>query len=213
MKPAFLHWFARRAHGFVVVGLVLLALIMALVTPLALLGCSAPPSRPHSMTQPRLEAQTTFVAGALQVRVTLEPFSLAAPARGDESADGRGGGGGGRPPPPGAGGPAEMDESGATARFSAGAIPRIQLRVAVTNTSRETLGFAITDVVSALGNFAVRPERLSLAPGQSAQIDPFCSAFPEALTALTVEVRLRHAGQTETHTLQLAPATGAAAPR
>jgi hypothetical protein len=97
-----------------------------------------------------------------------------------------------------------MDESG-TKRPAIGALPSLELRATFTNNTEGPLEIAVTDFVSPLGNFAVRPERLTLAPHQSAEINPMPAAYSDVITEITVEVRVRHAGKTESHSVRLRP--------
>lgn len=203
-----------------------LALILALS---GLAGCRSPggPGRPDKNTvavQPALAAETSFFEDALTARVTLQPFALAMGAPGGGGGGGRRGGrpmggpgggmggggmGGGMGGPPPDGG---MDgDEPATVRGPMSAPPRIVIHVAFTNHGKETIDFAPTDVVSDLGNFAVRPERLALAPGQTAEIDPMTSNFPMVIKELTVELRVRRSGKSETRSVRLLPAASAPA--
>jgi hypothetical protein len=96
------------------------------------------------------------------------------------------------------------DESGVTRR-AMGALPTVELRAKFTNNTTSPIEFAVTDFVSPLGNFAVRPERLTLEPQQSGEIDPMPAAYSDSITELTVDVRVRHAGKTESRSLRLRP--------
>ena len=84
-----------------------------------------------------------------------------------------------------------------------GALPSLELGATFTNNTTDPLEIAVTDFVSPLGNFAVRPERLILAPHQSGAIDPMPAAYSDVITELTVEVSVRHAGKTETRSVRL----------
>ncbi len=92
-----------------------------------------------------------------------------------------------------------------------GAPPRIELRGKFTNHTSAPIVIAVTDVTSALGNFAIRPEKLTLAAGESADIDPLPALYPDPIDELTVDVRIRYAGKAESHSLRLKPAPTPAA--
>lgn len=152
------------------------------------------------------------------MRAELTAFRL---PREDSEGGGRMRGEGGPPrrrmgPPPGEfgggfGGGFGDDEEGARPAMRPGGralMPRMVLRVTVTNRSEQPMDIAVTDVVSALGNFAVRPERLSLAPGEEATLDPFLSPFPDNFAELVVELRLRRGTERETQTVRLGPVDG-----
>jgi hypothetical protein len=194
--------------------LIALALLLALS---ATSGCSAPgrPDRKAVAIQPTLVAETTFFADALAARVRLQPFAL--PMGGPGSPGGGKGTGGGRraggppgggmggmggPPPDGDG----MEEGARPMRPMMSAPPRLSLHVAFTNRSQETLEFSPRDVICDLGNFGVRPERLALAPGQTAEIDPMSSNFPMVIKELSVELRVKRGTESETRTVRLQPA-------
>jgi hypothetical protein len=204
-----------------------LILLVSSVCLLAFTGCLGPggpdgPKRPGGASlQPRLAAQAIFLDGTLVANLTLEPVIVGGGKAGNGKSGGSSrhpspGGMGGGPPgggmgggpggPPGAGsGPS--DDEGPGMRLPQISAARIALHVTLTNTGKETLNFAVTDVISELGNFAIRPERMSLAPGQAGAIDPLGSVFPATLNELIVEVRVRRAGQTETQTVRLVPAS------
>lgn len=64
----------------------------------------------------------------------------------------------------------------AKARRAAGSpMPPVTLRVLIENKGTEPIEVAVTEVNSDLGNFAVRPAKLTLAPGQSGVLDPMVS--------------------------------------
>jgi hypothetical protein len=102
-------------------------------------------------------------------------------------------------PPPGGG---EMGEGGVSVAARA---PRLALRVSFTNHGQQPCEFSVTDVISELGNFAVRPEKLILQPGETGELDPMNSSYPEVVEELTVEIRLRQNSKTETHSIRIVP--------
>jgi len=188
------------------------ALPALLIGVLALSACSSPESRrfggrdrPH---QPLLVGEAKFLGDALSARVTLGDLNLH-PGGGPENGGGHDGGGrrrGGRryygggdmAPPPGG----ELGEGGPSTAAHA---PRLTLRVSFTNSGQNPCEFSVTDVISELGNFAVRPEKLSLQPGESGELEPMNSSYPEVVEELTVEIRLRQKGKTESHSIRIVP--------
>jgi hypothetical protein len=95
-----------------------------------------------------------------------------------------------------------------------GAPPRMTLHISLINRGTDPMDVYVTDVVSALGNFAVRPEHLLLAPGQQGELEPFNASFAENIEGLPVEVRVRRGTERESQILHLAEekATTSAAP-
>ncbi len=200
---------------------------LAISASVALLfGCAGPGgarSRSAAPAQPKLAAQTTFLDGTLLAQFSFEALSFHGGPGGGGKSGGPGGGHRSRRNKegdgPGVGGPPEggpdgdSGDDGSAMRHPNIAIARALLHVTLTNNSKETLNFAVTDVISQLGNFAIRPERFSLAPGQSGEIDPLASTFQDPLTELTVETHVRHAGKKETQTVRLLPVAAAASER
>lgn len=81
--------------------------------------------------------------------------------------------------------------------------PALTLRLRLENHSPATLTVRIPEVNSDLGNFAVRPEQLSLAPGQALETDPMISQLGVVADTIPVKVALQLAGQTEHQILTL----------
>lgn len=183
-----------------------------------LFGCAGPAesgvhSRNATLAQPKLAAETTFLDGTLLAQFSFEALSFHGGPGGGGKSDGSGGShrsrrNRGSDSPSGGGAPEDSGDDGSAMRRPNIAVARALLHVTLTNNSKETLNFAVTDVISQLGNFAIRPERFSLAPGQSGEIDPLASTFQDPLAELTVETHVRHAGKKETQTVQLLPIVG-----
>lgn len=125
---------------------------------------------------------------------------------------GRGPSGGGGPGGPGGHREAFADES-RPAQHRMNAAPQQTLRITFTNTGPEPVEFTITELRSAIGNFAPRPDRLLLASGASGTIDPVSGDAGGALEWLDVTLSLRHAGATETRVLHLTRVTASETPR
>jgi hypothetical protein len=172
------------------------------------------------VVQPILKDSATFFDGAVSADISLQPIVFHLP-RGEEGADGTSGGhrsrgyghrGGGER---GYGGSRNFDNDGeggsAPMHRPLGAPPRIELRGKFTNHTSAAIVIAVTDVTSALGNFAIRPEKLTLAAGESAEIDPLPALYPDPIDELTVDVRIRYAGKAESHSLRLKPTPKSAA--
>ncbi|HVU23933.1 MAG TPA: hypothetical protein VHE13_07390 [Opitutus sp.] len=74
----------------------------------------------------------------------------------------------------------------------------VTLRLKLQNVSKEAFDVQIRDVKSDLGDFAVRPERMLLAPDQTGELDPMVSELGVTSDEIPVTVTLHAAGQTET---------------
>jgi hypothetical protein len=81
--------------------------------------------------------------------------------------------------------------------------PRLALTFTIANKSAQTIALAIADVNSLLGNFAPRPEKFVLAPGQQGSIDPMLSTFDNNFEELDVTLTIRRGNQRETQVLKL----------
>jgi hypothetical protein len=82
-------------------------------------------------------------------------------------------------------------------------VPALVLRVTLKNTSDETLVVTIRDVKSDLGNFAARPERVTLEPQQTVELDPMFSVIDSIGGDIPLTIALHSAGKNESHTLTL----------
>jgi hypothetical protein len=91
-------------------------------------------------------------------------------------------------------------------------MPPVALRLRLTNKSKETVEVTFVLCKSELGDFAVRPEKLALAPDQSAEPDPMTSRLGLTSDALVLHVSLRVAGKVEQKDLVLKPDTLPAEP-
>ena len=127
-----------------------------------------------------------------------------------------GGGGGGRGP--GGGGP-DFDGEGPSAspvgaRARTENNPAVQLHLSLTNDGADPLEIEVLEFSSLLGNFAVQPAKVSLAPGQTARFEPMTSRLGIPQGDLPIKVRLRHGDKTDEQTLilKIVPDTAADAP-
>lgn len=147
---------------------------------------------------PTLTAQESFADGQLIVQASL--------SRGDRFGGGRGGPGGARgerrhggPPPDGG----EMDERPRGANFHDSPMPPVVLKLHVTNQGTAPLDVVFVECNSVLGNFGIRPERATIAPGQSVDPDRMTSLLGVSGEDLPVTVTLKINGKQEKRTLTL----------
>lgn len=117
---------------------------------------------------------------------------------------GMGGGGGGRGPGGDSGGPPEASSSSHSgSRVRTETNPPVQLHLTLSNQGTQPLNVEILEFSSVLGNFAVNPEKVSIAPGTTATFDPMTSRLGIPQGDLPLKVRVRSAGKTEEQTLTL----------
>jgi len=81
--------------------------------------------------------------------------------------------------------------------------PRHVLRVVFTNEGKENVEFVVREVKSVLGDFAPRPERIALAPGQKAELDPMQSSLATEMETLELALTLRKGTVQEKQVLKL----------
>ena len=198
-------------------------LIAASAAFFSLTGCSHQPPEfdPHveqmkaEAEKPAMSAEDTFFEGKLLVEANLGHGFGGRGSRGGPGGGGHRGGGkhmGGSGPGEGRGmggseGPGSGGEGGG---FSEGGgaihesnMPPAALRLRLTNTGKETMEVTFTLCKSELGDFAVRPEKLALAPGQSAEPDHMTSRLGLTTDELVLKVGLRLAGKVEQKDLVL----------
>jgi hypothetical protein len=82
-------------------------------------------------------------------------------------------------------------------------LPPVTLHLILHNTSKETFSVTIIDFDSDLGNFAVHPDVLSLAPDQSAEPDSMVSQLGVGSDLIPVKVTLMKGGVRETKLVQV----------
>jgi hypothetical protein len=106
-------------------------------------------------------------------------------------------------------------------RMSNSTLPPVALRVRVTNQTKQPVEVEFLECNSLLGNFAVRPEKITVAAGETGSPDPMTSLLGMTGNELQLKVSLRVGGAQETkiltlHTIKTAPPSsqkeGAAAP-
>jgi hypothetical protein len=111
------------------------------------------------------------------------------------AADGRGPGGRPREESNGA------SPAGAPART--GQNPAVQLRLTLTNNSAQSFEVEVLEFSSLLGNFAVHPAKIFIAPRTAATFDPMTSRLGIPQGDLPLKVRLRSGEKTDEQTLML----------
>lgn len=86
----------------------------------------------------------------------------------------------------------------ARARRAAGSpMPPVTLKVAFENRSDAPMEIEVTDVNSDLGNFAVRPPKLTIAPGSSGVLEPMISQLGVTSDEIPLVLALRAGGKKE----------------
>lgn len=86
----------------------------------------------------------------------------------------------------------------ARAQRAAGSpMPPVTIRLSLQNRGAEPVEVDLLEVNSDLGNFAVRPKKLTLAPGQTAETDPMISQLGVTSDEIAMKVALRTAGKSE----------------
>ncbi len=86
-------------------------------------------------------------------------------------------------------------------RAAGSPMPPVTLRVKFENHGAEPMEVEITDVNSELGNFAVRPPKLTLAPGESGTLDPMVSQLGVTSDEIPLQVTVRVAGKKESQVI------------
>lgn len=182
--------------------------------------------------QPELEGRALFFGGRMEAEVLLGRggFAPRGEARSAQSREGgdrgafsggagsggrrRGGGGGeGRGSGRREGGEgqrARSTEGGKAADIRPANAPPVQFRLRLSNHGTEPVVVEVPDFNSALGNFVVQPRSVTVAAGESLEVDPMTSRLGVTAEELPVTVALRTGGATERQVVTLRPkATGA----
>jgi len=76
-------------------------------------------------------------------------------------------------------------------------MPPVTLRVLLENKGTEPMEVEVTEVNSDLGNFAVRPRSLTLAPGEKGVLDPMISQLGVTSDEIPLKLAVRVAGKKE----------------
>lgn len=77
-------------------------------------------------------------------------------------------------------------------------MPPVTLRVVIENHDTIQLEVEVTDINSELGNFAVRPTKLTIAPGEKGMLDPMVSQLGVTSDEIPLKVAARVAGKKDT---------------
>ncbi len=106
---------------------------------------------------------------------------------------------------------AEEEEEGMfIPRMRNSTLPPVALRLRVHNLTAAPAEIEFLECKSYLGNFAVRPEKITIASGESGQPDPMVSLLGVSGTEIPVTITLRLGDKRETHTVVLVPLKSAA---
>ncbi|MDI1248364.1 MAG: hypothetical protein PSV13_05720 [Lacunisphaera sp.] len=195
------------------------------------------PGGPRGQAPTPMAGQDNFFDGQILAEITVGTEGMPEPgagAGGGERGDGgrgrRGGGGGGGLSIAGAGGLVGGNVSGGVP-FGGGGRPRrdsggpggepagprpmmagamgrpVMIHLRFTNQGPAAVTLWIDDFVSPLGNFAVRPEKLVLAPGQALETEPMTSQLAGAFaeTDATLALRLGPSAEKKTFRLKAVP--------
>jgi hypothetical protein len=198
----------------------------AVIYALFAAGCGSDP-RPGprgGATPPRrlftpMAGQESFYDGKIQAEIHIGTEGMPEPQRGEGGGERRGGPGGGRR---GGGGGGRMRMAGGPGGFGgdvSGSVPfgeggrrtfngprpgamggggrPVLIHLRFTNRTEAPLELTVSDFVSPLGNFVVRPEKLKLEPGESLEVEPMTSQLAGAFTETTATLALRLDGQAE----------------
>lgn len=112
------------------------------------------------------------------------------------------GGMGGPPPGGGPDGPGDRPQPGGLPR-GAPSGPPVMIHLRFTNTGSDPVELHITDFLSPLGNFVVTPDKLTLAPGASAEVEPMGSGLASQIAGGDITLKLRIGGQRESRIVPL----------
>lgn len=88
-------------------------------------------------------------------------------------------------------------------RMSNSTLPAVALRLRVTNQTSAPVEIEFAEFKSYLGNFAVRPVKLAIPAGESAQPDPMNSLLGVTGEQIPVTIGLRLDGKVETHVITM----------
>ena len=88
-------------------------------------------------------------------------------------------------------------------RAAGSPMPPVTLRVHLENRGPEPVTVEVTEVNSDLGNFAVRPEKLTIAAGENGTLDPMISQLGVTSDEVPIKVTVRVAGKKETQVIKV----------
>ena len=119
---------------------------------------------------------------------------------------GMGGGGMGGPPPGGGGERGGGESVPAQPRMMGASGPGLRVQLQLIDQGQpdaQPIAVEIVDFQSPLGDFALKPDRLALVPGQPASPDAVTSRVGVAAAEIPVQLTLSLAGQKEENTILL----------
>jgi hypothetical protein len=97
----------------------------------------------------------------------------------------------------------EIDEMFGKKDYESVIPPRSALTFRFANSGTEPIMLTIVDVVSPLGDFVPRPDKLTIAPGEQGSIDPMLSNRDDNFEELDVTLVIKIGGKNETRILKL----------
>jgi hypothetical protein len=197
--------------------------IASALIALALAGCAGGPERPgpgkrgaRPEPMPTLTGQAGFFDGQVVAEVKIGAMTgfktEGGPgAGGGERPRGRHGGGfgggmgGGGHGPRGESGPGGEPGGGPRTAGLRGGLsgPPVMIHLRFTNRGPEPVELRIADFLSPLGNFVVQPDKLTLAPGASAEVEPMTSGLAGQISGGEITLRLQLGGKRDTQIVPL----------
>lgn len=161
-----------------------------------------------------MSGSSDFFSGKITATVTVSRGLGRKSGGGGSGGGGEGGGGSGKKGGGGYGGggrhhqadTSEMEpeeaESYLRARQAMGSpLPPVTTRLKLENHTKDPIEVEITEVSSDLGNFAVRPAKITIAPEQTAEPDPMISQLGVTSDEILVKVALKLSGGGEAQSL------------
>ncbi len=100
----------------------------------------------------------------------------------------------------------------ATQRAERNGSPPVMIHLRFVNNGAAKADLVIADFLSPLGNFVVQPEKFSLEPGASLEVEPMTSRLAGDPSGGEISLSLKVGGETETKTIPLALKPDAAPP-
>ena len=190
-----------------------------LITATALLfagGCSShhdyvPDTNPKTPPAPAMQGYGEFFDGKLMVEASLGRGFRMRPGKMRDfmgRSHGKGGGGAGRVEIDDASDEVYYEDQGEMQqrfipRMSSSTLPPVALRVRVTNQTQQSVDVVFLECNSVLGNFAVRPEKITIAAGETGAPDPMTSLLGVGGTEIQLRVGLKMGDAKETQTIVL----------
>jgi len=83
--------------------------------------------------------------------------------------------------------------------------PPVMIHLRFTNTGSEKIELVIADFLSPLGNFVTYPSKLTLEPGQTAEVEPMTSRLAGDVVAAEITLNLHLGSRKDSKTIALKP--------